>query len=310
MHATLNSCTLNGKTLDTITDADLAGLPLNAGVMTLRANSKPAAIASCAYPQCTAIYRVYLHKNYTTQCNDYGMLVPDGIDQTPCSSVPFYSSARLVNGVGEPFKDDQVKQAAALALSSVTALTEPTGQPIGFHSDVLLEYYGVCVQVFGVSDHQVPNRWVEIMAESKEPQRSFCVTDFDKPLLRENIVEESCGQGDLYACRSANVLFKEPMKIMFYCKENCDVLEFGFYWRIVASRQPSSSDPMMDKSDNEDWCQTRYGSDFPSSLIPPYPQNYVQPAIFQTSTSSASSVTRAFPYWVFAFLVVVVVFFF
>jgi hypothetical protein len=57
-----------------------------------------------------------------------------------------------------PFPTNAAKQAAAKSMFSVTALTDPTGTPIGFKLEMLRMYYSVCVKVRGVN-----NRWVEVM---------------------------------------------------------------------------------------------------------------------------------------------------
>ncbi len=133
-----------------------------------------------------------------------------------CQNNSFYkdlaASGKLKDWRGEPFKTNVEKQAAARARASVTALTEPAGTgsatdafPQGFHMDTLHEYHSVCVEVVGVSDDRVKDRWVEIMGQSTQQDRSFCVRDWDNPNLQDNIAQESCGGGELYSCRNSAV---------------------------------------------------------------------------------------------------------
>lgn len=294
------------------------------GVTVLR-RVTPALTIGCAYPQCTRIYRVNLTREFTTQCNDYAMLPPHGVNQidaiSGCQNNSFYkdlaASGKLKDWRGEPFKTNVEKQAAARARASVTALTEPAGTgsatdafPQGFHMDTLHEYHSVCVEVVGVSDDRVKDRWVEIMGQSTQQDRSFCVRDWDNPNLQDNIAQESCGGGELYSCRNSAVRNAGGrMKVMFFCRENCESTDMNFYWRIVSSHETSSQNSKEEKSDNEDWCAFRRGDDYPSSLLQPYPNNYVPPNVFQKSTNSAAP-TRAlaFPFLVLLALLASLVF--
>ena len=218
------------------------------GVQSLR-RVTPALTVGCAYPQCTRIYRVTLNKEYTVQCNDYGMLPPHGsvvvfffffffkskyptgfyffsfffffflnqIDErTGCQNNEWYSTlaaqGKLKDWRNEPYKNVPEKQAAARARSSVTALTEEAGTgkatdafPQGFHMDTLHEYYGVCLEIIGASDTTVPDRWLEIMGQAVQQDRSFCVKDWDNPNLQDSPIQEACGGGELYQCRNAGV---------------------------------------------------------------------------------------------------------
>eukprot|EP00730_Choanoeca_flexa_P011846 TRINITY_DN2845_c0_g1_i1.p1 TRINITY_DN2845_c0_g1~~TRINITY_DN2845_c0_g1_i1.p1 ORF type:complete len:314 (+),score=78.51 TRINITY_DN2845_c0_g1_i1:98-1039(+) len=262
------------------------------------------------HQECTAIYNVKLEGRHTTQGNDLGMTATHGKDTRISPSDPRYqnfASAGINGPIGRdwrnyPFPNSVEKQAAAARRQSVTALTEDTATPMGFVRSVMYEYHSVCVNVEGVY-----NRWVEIMAESLKPDQQICVMDWKRPNLAENPLQMACGNGELYACReSANEVigagngftYKDDMAVKFFCQDSCDDSEFEFYWRIVASQMkpaPGNNDIAMDarQPDGENWCATREGDDYPSSLLQPYPDNYDAPAIFERSESSASSVVAS-----------------
>lgn len=115
---------------------------------------------------CTAIYTVYLRPEYTTHGNDLGMLQPHGKNTSGYGTLfeaNWAQSGVNLSTIGAdytnwPFPTDPNKQANAKAQFSVTALTEPTGTPIGFKQEKMHMYYSVCVQI-----RNVGNRWIEIM---------------------------------------------------------------------------------------------------------------------------------------------------
>lgn len=309
----LDQCNLN---IDTLTDQQAlsAGASQNGGIIVLRSPTQPSRISNCNYPKCTAIYRVNLNAAYTTQCNDFGMVSPDGLNQTKCNTVPIFQKAGMVDNTNSPHAKNPEYQDAAAALFSVTALTSPTATPLGFHADTLIEYYGVCVQVFGVSDPVVPNRWVEIMAQSKQQDRQFCVTDFDNPALHDNPIELSCGGGEIYTCRynkgiPTGAVPYPPLKLMFHCQDSCEQTNVDFYWRIVSSWVASTDATQTENQDHEDWCKHRLGIDYPTSLLHPYPANYVPPPVFQQDTSAAWAPQAGATYWFLAALLAVLVVF-
>lgn len=246
---------------------------------------------------CTAIYNVTLLPAFTTQGNDVGMLQPHGRNTSNFGNV--YSAnwaGQNLATIGAdyskfPFPNDAAKQAYAKSIFSVTALTEPTGTPLGFKPDTLRMHYSVCVRLFGVQ-----SRWVEVMAQSPQPDRKLCVSDWrpdngGRPNLNDNPFLTSCGQGHLYSCRpSPNAIVggvvQDSLSLRFYC-ENCDDEQVSIYWRVTASQQPPS--PSGVQKDSEDWCLWRQGADYPSSLLQPYPQDYVPPPVFEASLSSAWS---------------------
>ena len=80
----------------------------------------------------------------------------------------------------------------------------------------------------------------------------------------------------------------DPLRLQFYCKQNCDQTDMDFYWRVVASHETSPLNSQVEKSDNQDWCSFRRGDDFPASLLDPYPQNYQPPPVFERSTTAAA----------------------
>lgn len=265
------------------------------------------ALAKSEHRECTAIYTVNLEPGLTVQGNDIGMLPAQGVDTTITPDDPEWENFRPwtegnphrtfgENNERQPFRDNPSRQARAEDMNSVTALTEVDATPLGFQRDTLRMYHAVCVHVRGVY-----SRWVEIMAESLQPDQQICVRDWDRPDLAENVLQETCGNGNLYMCRDStnNVksdgTFEDKMSVKFYCQDSCDDPDFEFYWRIVASqekpmrvRNPDTNREYWQQPDGENWCAHRKGDDFPSSLLKPYPVNYQEPVIF-ASTESASS---------------------
>jgi hypothetical protein len=244
------------------------------------------------HPECSAIYTVTLDEQYTTQGNDIGMLPPHGIDNRfPKSSGGTYPGKDYTN---EPFANDPVKQAAARAKFSVTALTELTGRcstedayPLGFKSDTIRAYHAVCVSVRNVHD-----RWLEIMAASYEQDNSICVEDWDRTPRTQTEADSppqiSCGQQNIYTCReSGNLIGQDEVNVKFYCRENCEETAYDFHWRIVAS--DVQKDGVSGQADGEDWCGYRKGDDYPLTLLNPYPDQYSPPPVFDASTGSAST---------------------
>lgn len=267
------------------------------------------AMAQATDKICTAIYLITLQPQYTTQGNDLGMLQPHGINSTGYGALyplNWANSGVNINNVGAdyskyPFPNDVAKQSLASSMFSVTALTDPTGTPIGFKMETMRMYYSVCVQVRGVF-----NRWVEIMAQTPQPDRKICVSDW-KPdnTVRSNMNANpfltSCGQGHLYSCRGSpneatSTGFADTMNIRFY-GENTDDESYSFYWRVVASQLPPVPSPFAANTyvqpDGEMFCLYRKGTDYPSSLLRPYPQDYVPPPVFELSTSSAMSLSAS-----------------
>lgn len=256
---------------------------------------------------CTAIYLINLRPEYTTQGNDIAMLQPHGKNTSGFGTLfPNWANTGIdVTTVGAdytkfPFPTDVAKQSLAASMFSVTALTDPTGTPIGFKLDTMRMYYSVCVQVRGVT-----NRWIEIMAQTPQPDRKVCVSDWrpdntGRTNLNQNPFQSSCGQGHLYTCRSSpNEPNVDNMNIRFY-GENTDDEQFSFYWRVVASQLPPVTSANV-QPDGETFCLYRKGDDYPSSLLQPYPQDYVPPPVFELSTSAAMSLSVSV--WVLVALV-------
>lgn len=273
------------------------------GVKVIRAPTDPDNLdPNGASPECTAIYEVDLSTDNTNQCNDLSMLPPHGADLTGCD----IGNDR--DWRNWPFPNNAEKQNIAKAKFSVTALTEPSGRayttpfttpnkaqqdayPLGFQTDVVKEYHSVCVTIKNVGQ-----RWIEIMAQSVQQDKSMCVTDWNKPDLNENPVQEACGSGEIYACRPANNLEGQTsVGLRFYCKDSCEATDLGFYWRVSSSYVvgPGSTNG---NGDGEDWCQWRKGDDFPMSLLAPYPEVYDAPRVFFASTAGASNVHPTFPF--------------
>ncbi len=258
---------------------------------------------------------MYLLPQFTNQGNDTSMLPPMGRNTTA------FGGANYLNF---PFPNDPVKQAAAAALNSVTALTESTGgftplndaYPLGYQTDVLKYDYSICVYV-----RNVYNRWVEIMVEADN--HAICVSDWRKPDQNDNPPQTTCANSLLYTCReSGNAIqgntFKDTMAIRFYCNGiGCESYDFAFKWRITARcvyfrdtyhdfssiifasnnflsnifcsnlvPSPQSGNTM---SDSEYWCHMRNAFDYPKSLLKPYPASYTAPAVFQAFAYSSAA---------------------
>ncbi|EGD82066.1 hypothetical protein PTSG_02747 [Salpingoeca rosetta] len=270
------------------------------------------ALMHAEHQECTAIYEAVLDPDLTVQGNDIGMWPTHGKDTTITPDDPRYSNFHPWTNGGtiqrtfgdnferEPYRDDPARQARAADKQSVTALTEDDATPLGFQRDTLRQYHAVCVHV-----RRVHERWVEIMAETLQPDQQVCVTDWNRPDLAENVHQESCGNGNLYTCREstnsigADGKYDDTMSLKFYCRESCDDPDFEFYWRIVASQDtpiritnPDGSQ-FWQQPDGENWCAHRAGDDFPSSLLKPYPVNYEPPAVFERSVSAAATAAPA-----------------
>lgn len=248
---------------------------------------------------CTSIYNVTLLPAYTTQGNDVGMLQPHGRNTSGFGvkySDNWANTGIPLNSIGAdytnfPFPNNPSKQSYAKSIFSLTALTEPQGTPLGFKLDTLRMHYSVCIRFFNVG-----SRWIELMAQSPQPDRKLCATDWrpdvgGRPNLADNPFLQSCGQGHLYSCRPSpnsmkNGVVQDTFALRFYC-ENCDDEQVSFYWRVVASQTPPAANGQQ--KDSEEWCLWRQGSDYPSSLLQPYPQDYVPPPVFEASLSSAWS---------------------
>lgn len=263
--------------------------------------------------KCTVVYEVDFSHTYSAQGNDLGMLPPHGID----SRIPSTDSriknfhefntnndAEFTIGAdyrNHPFPNDAAKQQAAEARRSKTALTEMSGTPIGFKRDTLYEYNSVCVRLKGVK-----GRWVEIMAETTQPNQKICVTDWEREDMSDNPYDPACGLGKLITCRDnpveATTAFKSDdnvMPIQFFCQESCDDPSFEFYWRVVVSQLPAKFEDIDDdedkndqvwvQPDGENWCGMRAEDDFPSSLYEPYPENYEEPPVFEAIIQSSAS---------------------
>jgi hypothetical protein len=166
-------------------------------------------------------YLVTLSSAFVVQGQDLGMLPPHGVNTSA-----FVGGS---NYIGYPYQNDVMKQAAAAAANSVTALTEPDASPIGFKTDILRYEYSICVRV-----KNVYNRWVEIMAQT--PSSEICVTDWNKAPSNTNPARTSCGKDYLYTCRqSGNNQGADNMMVRFYCGgADCDSMDYSFKWRIMA----------------------------------------------------------------------------
>lgn len=246
-------------------------------------------------PECTSMFTVTLEAQYSTQGNDLGMLPTHGHDSRIPSTDDRYKNFNDQPGYGSslrigadwrdhPFPRDAAKQAAARAQASVTALTEPTASPVGFQRATARKHYAVCVTI-----KNTKNRWLEIMAESLQPDQQICVSDWNRPNLADNPYQEACGNGNLYACRESPVAQEAAastdMGLKFFCRDSCDDPDFEFFWRIVSSQQHVTNGA---QPDGENWCGMRDGDDYPSSLLDPYPEKYDAPAVFAVRGSGAS----------------------
>lgn len=165
-------------------------------------------------------------------------------------------------------------------------------------------------------------RWLEIMAQTAHPDQQICVKDIGRPDTQDNPTYESCASGELLTCRestltinrdqnnklwpvypkteanlgrnSATPMGEGSVLLKFFCRDTCDDSLFSFYWRISASQEvPKMTENRFQQPDGEDWCGRRDGTDFPSSLLKPYPRNYVEPPVFEKSKESSAFVVKA-----------------
>lgn len=234
--------------------------------------------------------------------------------------------------VGMPAKDDSQAQARAKAVNSVTALTEDGATPNGFIKALMHQYYGVCVEVIGVATdanrrnnigveptNSLGGRWIEVMAQTTHANQAICATDFGRSDTHDDPVHSACGQGEVYTCREANLPVigssgsspRYPatgtigdntqgrsgvgsIMLKFHCESNCDDPLYSFFFRITASQErPQLNVGKLQQRDGENWCSMREGDDYPSSLLAPYPKNYVEPVVFDQELSSAAGVAAS-----------------
>lgn len=254
--------------------------------------------------ECSAKYVLTLSGRYVTgeMCNDLGALPPHGVDQTKCTETDsvVYPATQMDNYVGHPFPTDGVKQSVAREARSVTALTESGEEctsskgngtnahcafPLGFKSDIIVKNLGVCVEVRGVQD-----KWVEIMAQSKEGSNggSFCA------LNRNSQIDSESGctvNGDLIVRMDSGISDPDDtLKLMFVAQDNKDDSEIGILWRIVASHVKSTNGEVAgEDKDAEDWTLYRSGGDYPAALMAITPENYSPDPVYEESTGSSAS---------------------
>lgn len=273
--------------------------------------------------ECSAIYEVELDPVWTTQGNDIGMLPPHGKNMAEVleGNVNFKDKIAQLQAKATwakdwtkyPYPNDATKQAQAAAQYKPTALSEPRATPLGFKQDVMRYGHEICIRVKNVG-----RRWVEIMAQSSLPDQQICVSDWKKEHLGENPVQETCGNGALVMCRDSaleypdtrdtsgrpsssspdQLLAGEDMTLKLFCKDSCDFDDMEIFWRITASNE----EPKCQRFDNagkcveytqpdaENWCMMREGDDFPSSLLQPYPENYVPPPVFELRSAGSAVV--------------------
>ena len=272
-----------------------------ASVTTQRNDLPEDRVLNMANPECTSMFTVTPEARYSTQGNDLGMTETHGVDTRIPMSDPRYANFNDVPGFGNSLRigadyreypinsNTDPSQAAAIralarAQASVPALLEEGATPHGFVRATAREYFAVCVTV-----KQTKNRWLEIMAESVQPDQQICVTDWNRPCLAENPCQEACGNGNLYACLESPVAqsasSNTDVGYKFYCRDSCDDPDFEFYWRIVASQMQATNGA---QPDGENWCGMRDGDDYPSALLEPYPQRYDRPAVFAAFGQGAS----------------------
>ena len=280
----------------------------------------PPGVYNSEYPDCSAIYQgvhthgggarslaaaVTLNPKYTVQGNDIGMLLPMGVNTTAFGGA---------NYIGWPFPTDPIKQAAAVAQQSVTALTESTGHfqegtdayPLGFQTDTLVYDESICVYVKNVF-----NSYVEIMAETQN--RAICVSDWGKADSAHNPIISTCAAQRLYQCRSSGNQYQsggytDTLALQFYCQGiGCSSSDFNFKWRIMArctlARQPPPFIPCSDMPPDKHsgntmqkdpyFCQSRKTTDYPSTLAQPFPKNYVAPAAATVTGSPSARTTTS-----------------
>jgi len=238
-------------------------------------------------PDCLAIYEITPEARFTTQGNDKAMLPPHGLDTSRIVIMDVNGPVSGGNYTNQPFASNPDIQSRAKAQSSVTALTEESATPLGFQKDTLREKHAICVTVLGVK-----RRWLEIMATTLKPDQSMCVVDWQKANIPGNPIEQACGNGDIYMCKDAEVEegATDAVGFKFYCKDSCEASDTDFYWRIALSHFNTSGQ----QPDGENWCGYRKGDDYPQTLLSPYPEIYLAPAVFDQVTSSAVSVHPSF----------------
>jgi hypothetical protein len=270
-----------------------------ADVTVVRPDTPESLVNSMTNPECTSIFSVDLEAQYSNQGNDISMTQTQGKDTRIPMTDPRYNNFNDLPGWGTtlvigfdyrnfPFPNNTAVQAQAAAAYSVPSLTQPSGTPMGFVQATSRMYYSVCVNVIGTY-----GRWVEIMAEVLHSQQQICVSDWNRVQLNTNPWQETCGNGYVYECRESPMEVGENQNdavgFQFYCKEECDDASFNFYFRFSASQLPTADG--ANQPDAADWCMMRDGDDYPSSLLNPYPVNYVPPPVFGTSTGGASTAT-------------------
>eukprot|EP00051_Salpingoeca_urceolata_P011752 m.146033 g.146033 ORF g.146033 m.146033 type:complete len:372 (+) comp17236_c0_seq6:229-1344(+) len=273
--------------------------------------------------ECSAIYLVTLSSEWTTQGNDKGMLPPHGKNMVEIvreNALNFRDDGNRANGnwgkdwTSYPYPKDAAKQAQAAVEFKPSALTEARATPLGFKQDVMHYGHDICLRVRGVG-----RRWVEIMAQSSLPDQQICVSDWKKEDLGENPVQSTCGNGAVRMCRDSALEYadtreqpdqtnqlpvqedlQDEMLLKIHCKDSCDFDDMEMFWRITASQLKATCDGVLSadgkscsgpwqQPDAENWCGKRDGDDFPSSLLSPYSENYVEPPVF-AQVSAASSV--------------------
>jgi len=165
-------------------------------------------------------------------------------------------------------------------------------------------------------------RWLEIMAQTAHPDQQICVKDIGRADTQDNPTYESCASGDLITCRESTLTINRDQNnkqwpvypntdpnlnrnsksemadgsvlLKFFCRDTCDDSLFSFYWRISASQEvPKNVGTRFQQPDGENWCGMRDGTDFPSSLLKPYPRNYVEPPVFEKSKDSSAFAVKA-----------------
>jgi len=299
----MSSSTLVVLLLATVVSVTLAAVTIQ------RVDAPEAVYKGQGNEECTSIYTITLEPQWTTQANDIAHSPPHGKNTLGYGSIEpnrWVDWTVPITQIGadytnQPFANNPDKQAQAKAKFSVTALTEPSATPLGFISATSRMYHSVCVRV-----RNVGRRWVELMVQTTNPNQQMCVPDWrpdniteSRPNLQENPFQESCGKGDLYVCRSSpnqlisTGVWEDKMNVKFYCRDSCDDPMFNFYFRITASQEipKTTVNGQWVQPDGEDWCMYRKSDDYPSTLLNPYPANYIPPVVFASSTSSASTIS-------------------
>jgi hypothetical protein len=109
------------------------------------------------------------------------------------------------------------------------------------------------------------NRWIEVKAQAgfdESTEAQICVKPWTSNPSDETDADssEACGNGFLDSCRDSGVeldeetgfvagtdttgdySFRPSAKYMFFCKEDCDLRQTKFFWRILASELPNDYD--------------------------------------------------------------------